>query len=167
MHHHAPPDTSRSQQQPVLFRSPIAAARKSDHFRAPDSQRDPAICGGRVLTKRMQSSVIYTVGHSTRSLDELVALLARAGVRQLVDVRSVPGSRRHPHFAGEALARSLPDQEIAYRHEPRLGGVRRPPPDSPNPRWGPPAVWGLPPHPAGGAVGTALAPPATHRPESS
>jgi uncharacterized protein (DUF488 family) len=82
-----------------------------------------------------EAPAMYTVGHSTRTLDELVALLEQAGVRELVDVRSRPGSRRHPHFAGAALARSLPARDVAYRHEPRLGGFRRPQAGSPNGGW--------------------------------
>lgn len=100
---------------------------------------------------------IYTVGHSTRSLDELIALLASAGVRQLVDVRSVPRSRRHPHFAGEALARSLPEHAIAYRHEPRLGGFRRPRADTANTGWEQPAFRGYADHMAGEQFKSALA----------
>jgi uncharacterized protein (DUF488 family) len=79
--------------------------------------------------------VVYTVGHSTRSLDELVSLLSEAGVSELVDVRSAPGSRRNPHLAGRFLAASLPQRGITYTHERRLGGFRRPRPDSPNGGW--------------------------------
>jgi uncharacterized protein (DUF488 family) len=94
----------------------------------------------------MQTDTVYTVGHSTRSFDELIALLASAGVHRLVDVRSVPRSRRHPHFAGEALASSLPGREIAYAHEPRLGGFRRPRADSANQGWEQPAFQGYADH---------------------
>jgi uncharacterized protein (DUF488 family) len=90
--------------------------------------------------------VISTVGHSTRSLDELVALLRDAGVRELVDVRTVPRSRRHPQFAAEALARSLPEHGIVYAHEKALGGFRRPRPDSPNGGWEHPAFRGYADH---------------------
>jgi uncharacterized protein (DUF488 family) len=62
-------------------------------------------------------------------------LLDHAAIRQLIDVRSVPRSRRHPHFTREALAESLPQHGIAYRHEPALGGFRRPRRDSPNGGW--------------------------------
>jgi uncharacterized protein (DUF488 family) len=89
---------------------------------------------------------IYTIGHSTRSLGELVDALKSAGVRQLVDVRSVPGSRRHPQFAREALAGSLPDRGIAYRHEKALGGFRRPRRDSANGGWEHPAFRGYADH---------------------
>jgi len=84
----------------------------------------------------MQRDVIYTVGHSTRSLAELIAVLEAAGVRRLVDVRSVPGSRRHPQFSRESLASALPAQAgVEYQHEPELGGFRRPRPDSRNGGW--------------------------------
>jgi uncharacterized protein (DUF488 family) len=79
--------------------------------------------------------VFYTVGHSTRSLPEFIALLEQAGVCELVDVRSVPRSRRHPHFEGEALAAALRAHGIRYAHERSLGGFRRPRPGSPNRGW--------------------------------
>jgi uncharacterized protein (DUF488 family) len=78
---------------------------------------------------------LYTVGHSTRSAAELIALLAGHGVAELVDVRRYPGSRRHPQFSREALAASLAEAGIGYRHEPDLGGRRAPLPDSPNTAW--------------------------------
>jgi uncharacterized protein (DUF488 family) len=57
---------------------------------------------------------VFTAGHSTRSIEELVALLDGAGVRAVADVRRFPASRRHPHFAGDALAASLEAAGIAY-----------------------------------------------------
>jgi uncharacterized protein (DUF488 family) len=51
---------------------------------------------------------IYTVGHSTRSLDAFIALLRSHGITRLADIRTVPRSRRHPHFSKEALEQSLP-----------------------------------------------------------
>jgi len=59
-------------------------------------------------------NVIYTLGHSTRSLDELAELLHEAGVHLVADVRRFPASRRHPHFEREALARALSHAGIAY-----------------------------------------------------
>jgi uncharacterized protein (DUF488 family) len=79
--------------------------------------------------------VIFTVGHSTRPQDELIAILKEAGVELLVDVRRFPGSRRHPQFGKEALRAGLAAAAIAYRHEPDLGGRREPRPDSPNTAW--------------------------------
>jgi uncharacterized protein (DUF488 family) len=67
---------------------------------------------------------IFTVGHGTRSGEELVELLVEAGVRTLVDVRRFPGSRRHPRFNGPVLAASLGGAGIAYRHAVELGGRR-------------------------------------------
>lgn len=83
----------------------------------------------------MQRVTLYTIGHSTRSLDEFVDLLRAHGIRRVVDVRRYPGSRRYPHFSRESLAVSLPAQGIAYVHEPELGGRRTPRPDSPNGAW--------------------------------
>ena len=78
---------------------------------------------------------IYTIGHSTRSLVEFLSLLRAHGITRLGDVRTVPKSRRHPHFAGEALAMSLESAGIAYRHLPALGGLRKPRRDSKNSAW--------------------------------
>jgi uncharacterized protein (DUF488 family) len=78
---------------------------------------------------------ILTVGHSTRPIDEFVALLAAQGVTQLVDVRTVPRSRHNPQFGAEVLPGSLAKANIGYAHAPGLGGFRRPAPDSPNAAW--------------------------------
>jgi len=75
---------------------------------------------------------IWTIGHSTRSLDELIQLLREHDIERLADIRRYPGSRRYPHFSRENLARTLP---IAYVHMPELGGRRKPLPDSPNTGW--------------------------------
>jgi uncharacterized protein (DUF488 family) len=79
--------------------------------------------------------MIFTIGHSTRPLAAFIDLLQAHGIRRLADVRTVPKSRRHPHFAGEALAASLAQAGIEYRHFPGLGGLRKPRPDSPNSAW--------------------------------
>lgn len=78
---------------------------------------------------------IYTIGHSTRSREELLELLREHHIARLVDVRRFPGSRRHPHFARQALSASLPAAGIEYAHEPGLGGYRKPRLDSPNTAW--------------------------------
>lgn len=75
---------------------------------------------------------LLTVGHGTASQEELAALLTAAGVRSVVDVRTAPGSRRHPHVGRAQLAQWLPEAGIAYRWEADLGGWRRPRPGSPN-----------------------------------
>ncbi|MBV9197081.1 MAG: DUF488 domain-containing protein [Solirubrobacterales bacterium] len=91
-------------------------------------------------------STLYTVGHSTRSLEELVELLQAPGVEALVDVRTVPRSRRHPQFERDALSRDLPARGIGYHHEKALGGFRRPRNDSPNRGWQHPAFRGYADH---------------------
>jgi uncharacterized protein (DUF488 family) len=78
---------------------------------------------------------IFTIGHSTRSLDELLGLLREHDVRIVADVRTVPKSRRHPQFGREALADALGRAGLRYVHLPELGGLRRPRPDSPNGAW--------------------------------
>ena len=78
---------------------------------------------------------IYTIGHSTRVLDDFITLLSAHHVTQLADVRTIPKSRRHPHFAKDALSASLPPAGIAYRHFPALGGLRKPRADSANTAW--------------------------------
>jgi len=78
---------------------------------------------------------LWTIGHSTRSLDEFLALLAPHGIEAIADVRRYPGSRRLPHFGQEALAASLAGARVRYAHLPELGGRRRPRPDSPNTAW--------------------------------
>jgi uncharacterized protein (DUF488 family) len=78
---------------------------------------------------------IFTLGHSTRSLAELVELLRRYEIRTLVDVRVAPGSRRMPHFSKDSLSRSLPAEGVRYLHVRELGGWRRPVPGSPNTGW--------------------------------
>jgi uncharacterized protein (DUF488 family) len=96
------------------------------------------VAGERELTPvRLEpdTATVFTIGHSTRPLEELIALLARNGVAQLADVRTVPKSRRHPQFVREALAGSLPRAAIAYRHFPGLGGLRKPRRDSTNTAW--------------------------------
>ncbi|HEY0593896.1 MAG TPA: DUF488 domain-containing protein [Thermoanaerobaculia bacterium] len=81
-------------------------------------------------------SRVCSIGHSTRSLDELVALLRENGVATLADVRRYPGSRRYPQFSRESLQAALPAAGIRYEHlGVALGGRRRPAADSPNRGW--------------------------------
>lgn len=79
--------------------------------------------------------VVYTIGHSTRDLDDFIALLEREQIAHLADVRSVPGSRRYPHFGRDALAASLVERGIRYSHHPALGGRRHARANSPNGGW--------------------------------
>ncbi len=78
---------------------------------------------------------IWTVGHSTRSGEELVQILLAHKIEVLVDVRTFPGSRRYPQFNRDTLAESLRAAGIEYKHEGRLGGRRTPRPDSHNTAW--------------------------------
>lgn len=78
---------------------------------------------------------LHTVGHSTRSLDELVAILHAHDIRLLVDVRRFPASRRHPHFARESLERALPEAGIGYLWLEDLGGRRSRAKTSPHTAW--------------------------------
>lgn len=80
-------------------------------------------------------ATIWTIGHSTRSADDFMNLLQIHGITGLADVRTIPKSRRHPHFGGDALAERLAREGIEYRHFPDLGGLRKPRPDSPNTAW--------------------------------
>ncbi len=78
---------------------------------------------------------IWTVGHGTRSLEELVALLQGHGVSSLADVRTVPRSRRNPQFNRDILPDALGAHGIRYVHLPELGGLRKPRRDSINGAW--------------------------------
>ena len=64
---------------------------------------------------------VMTIGHSTRSADQFLALLRAHGVTGVADVRAIPGSRRHPHFSQDALAAFLPAQGVRYEHFRGLG----------------------------------------------
>jgi len=68
---------------------------------------------------------IYTIGHSTRTLDELVALLRTFGVSLLADIRTIPRSPHNPQFNADFLRAALPRRRLRYEHLPRLGGLRR------------------------------------------
>jgi uncharacterized protein (DUF488 family) len=87
------------------------------------------------VTRADGSTPLLTFGHGTAARKELAALLHGAGVLAVVDVRTAPGSRRNPDAGKDALARWLPREGIAYRWEQRLGGFRRPAPDSLDTYW--------------------------------
>jgi len=78
---------------------------------------------------------LITFGHGTASAERIAELLQSAGVTALIDVRIAPGSRHNPHMARAELERWLPANGISYRWEKRLGGFRRPAPDSPDVAW--------------------------------
>jgi uncharacterized protein (DUF488 family) len=76
-----------------------------------------------------------TVGHSTRPIDEFIALLKERGVKRLVDIRKVPLSRHNPQFNRDELPKSLSSAHIGYTHLPELGGLRHARRDSLNTGW--------------------------------
>ena len=78
---------------------------------------------------------LWTLGHSTRPIDEFIGLLRAHQINLLVDVRTVPRSRYNPQFNMDALARSLRDAGLQYRHLPELGGLRKPKNNSLNDGW--------------------------------
>jgi uncharacterized protein (DUF488 family) len=81
------------------------------------------------------NSTIWTIGHSTRSLNAFLALLTHYQIEAVADVRRFPGSRRQPQYAQAALRSALAEHGIAYHWIVALGGRRRPRPDSPNIAW--------------------------------
>jgi uncharacterized protein (DUF488 family) len=81
------------------------------------------------------AGTVFTVGHSTLPIDKFIATLAAYGIEQLVDVRTVPRSRRNPQFGADALRSSLAEGGISYVPLGTLGGLRKPRADSPNAGW--------------------------------
>lgn len=84
----------------------------------------------RVATDTRVTVTIYTIGHGARPLDEFLELLEGASIRRLVDVRTAPGSRKHPHFGKDALATAVREREIRYVWRKDLGGWRKTHPGS-------------------------------------
>jgi uncharacterized protein (DUF488 family) len=99
---------------------------------------------------------IVALGHSNRPFPEFLAMLREHGVRLLVDVRRHPGSKAVPWARGEELAAALKEEGIAYRHEPALGGRRKPVAGSPNTAWRNEQFRGYADHMASGEFQAAL-----------
>lgn len=78
---------------------------------------------------------IYTIGHSTRSLEEFIALLQGHAIQRLVDIRTMPRSRHNPQYKIDTLPEALAGNRIAYTHMPGLGGLRPQKKDSINLGW--------------------------------
>jgi uncharacterized protein (DUF488 family) len=78
---------------------------------------------------------VWTIGHSTRTLEQFLALLAQHDIEAIADVRRFPGSRKQPWFGRESFERSLQAEGVEYQWIPELGGRRRARPDSPNTAW--------------------------------
>jgi uncharacterized protein (DUF488 family) len=89
---------------------------------------------------------VWTIGHSTRTIEEVLHVLAVHRVEPLAHVRRLPGSRRQPHFSRESLQASLAAVSIAYQWLPQLGGRRSPRKDSPNTGWRNPSFRGYADH---------------------
>lgn len=79
--------------------------------------------------------IIYTIGHSTHTLDDFIAMLQSFGIKALADIRGLPGSRKFPQFDRENLEVSLHENGIQYFHLKALGGRRKAHKDSRNTRW--------------------------------
>ena len=79
--------------------------------------------------------MLFTIGHSNRSLEDFASILKAHGIELLADIRTVPKSRHNPQFNRETLAAALPHEGIAYIHVPALGGLRHPRKDSTNDAW--------------------------------
>jgi uncharacterized protein (DUF488 family) len=82
-----------------------------------------------------KTTEIWTIGHSTRTIEEFIGLLKAQEIRAVADVRRFPGSRRHPQFGQEHFSESLAKEGIEYVHFPELGGRRGAQPNSPNTAW--------------------------------
>src|SRR6202050_167589 len=85
--------------------------------------------------KKHKKQPIFTIGHSTRPLSELVQLLRAHGVRRVIDIRAIPRSRHNPQYNRETLGPALRSHGIGYVHLKALGGLRRTKPDSKNVGW--------------------------------
>jgi hypothetical protein len=131
----------------LLTLAPVPVVTSSGTGTAADGRASPlgSACPSRNATARFRNepsrnmqarqSTLWTIGHSTRPIDEFIGLLRAYQVGLLVDVRTVPRSRYNPQFNMDTLAQSLRDAEVRYRHLPELGGLRKPKKDSINDGW--------------------------------
>jgi uncharacterized protein (DUF488 family) len=89
------------------------------------------------MHKSIQShdGCIFTIGHSTRPIEEFIDMLKAHGVNRLIDIRTVPRSGHNPQFNGPSLAKALAEEDIGYQHIAGLGGFRRTSDQSPNKGW--------------------------------
>jgi uncharacterized protein (DUF488 family) len=82
-----------------------------------------------------RKAIIFTIGHSTRPVEEFIKILNAFRIKKLVDVRTIPRSGHNPQFNGDALKESLKEAHIGYLHMKGLGGLRHAKKDSPNTAW--------------------------------
>ena len=105
---------------------------------APMPRKAPDPGAGRVVDSSADAAPavrVYTIGHSTRDWADFVGLLKRHGIERLVDVRTMPGSRRYPHFDREAMIPALAAADVTYEHAPALGGRRKARPGAAKTGW--------------------------------
>jgi hypothetical protein len=111
------------------------ATRAAGHRTGQHARQLPAQSSAQLPSPPKDTLSLFTIGHSTRPIEEFIELLRSNGVRLLIDIRTIPKSRRNPQFAADALAKSLHDAGIDYLHLKALGGLRHARPDSPNLGW--------------------------------
>lgn len=95
-----------------------------------------------MMKNELDKKIVWTIGHSTRTLEEFVEMLHSFEIKAVADIRSYPGSRRYPHFNKEALEVSLPSNDVLYFHIKNLGGRRKANLGSKNTAWHHPAFRG-------------------------
>ncbi len=83
----------------------------------------------------VEKKIVWTIGHSTRTLEEFVDMLNSFNIKSVLDIRSYPGSRKFPQFNKESLQKTLPENGFEYTHLKKLGGRRKVNPDSKNTTW--------------------------------
>lgn len=81
------------------------------------------------------TNIIYTVGHSTRTIDDFIELIKSYGIEEVIDVRTIAGSKYNPQYNEENLRKSLEENSLTYLHLKELGGLRHPNKDSINKGW--------------------------------
>jgi uncharacterized protein (DUF488 family) len=133
--------------QPTNFGAVVIAKNKQSKPKAPRPAKiaakraAPAKINSAAMTRAVAPGTnpdkltVLTIGHSTRTIEEFVSILQVHGVELLVDVRSIPKSRRVPQFNSDALAASLREKGIEYAHLATLGGLRHAKKDSTNAGW--------------------------------
>jgi uncharacterized protein (DUF488 family) len=94
------------------------------------------------MDETCQSKTVWTIGHSTHTLEEFTGILGLLHIERIADIRSLPGSRKFPHFNKEAMEISVPQHNIEYIHLKELGGRRKVMPGSANTNWHNPAFRG-------------------------
>jgi uncharacterized protein (DUF488 family) len=109
------------------------ASAASEH--AASAKEEPAARRAVPPPNSTSTLTVLTIGHSTRSIEEFLSILEAHGVERLVDVRSIPKSRRVPHFNSDSLTTSLEEKGIDYLHLKSLGGLRHAKKDSVNTGW--------------------------------